>query len=278
MILYFVNKNWMKLKATITVGVIVSSLVWASSFAADYPVQPANNGLAKKTIEWIFTDPGLQKNTTEEDRIVAAKAANEMSQLIIKSIKDLGIADDGFITDSEAVQLNTYMYEHYHDQMVKLHWDDERNLETGFHRVVNDGWEDLWYIPLKRHYKKANRISDGIFHLGLYPSVSTHKILNEDGNKNVRYRLIARGLYVLLKDDLNLKSWSKKAYYKPLIVQARQDKQAKIAELKAERAEKLAQAKDRTEYRAIKTEYREKIGQVRAYYNAKIAEYRSLMR
>jgi hypothetical protein len=62
----------------------------------------------------------------------------------------------------------------------------------------------------------------------LYPSVSTHKILNEDGNKNVRYRLIARGLYVLLKDDLNLKSWSKRAYYKPLIKQAKKEKWAKI--------------------------------------------------
>jgi len=262
----------------LVIGGVVASMLATGVFAADYPVQPANNGLAKKTIEWIFTDPGLQKNTTEEDRIVAAKAANAMSELILKSIKALGIADDGFITDSEAVQLNTYMYEHYHNQMVQLHWDDERNLETGFHRVVNDGGVQKWYIPLKRHYKKANRIADGIFHLGLYPSVSTHKILNEDGNKNVRYRLIARGLYVLLKDDLNLKSWSKRAYYKPLIKQAKKEKWAKIWALKKERAEKLAQAKDRSEYRAIKAEYRKKIGQVRAYYNAKIAEYRKLMK
>jgi hypothetical protein len=57
--------------------------------AADYPVQPANNGLAKKVIEWIFTDPGLQQNTTLEDRIEAAKAANKMSELILQSIKAL---------------------------------------------------------------------------------------------------------------------------------------------------------------------------------------------
>jgi len=262
----------------LVIGGVIASMLATGVFAANYPVQPANNGLAKKTIEWIFTDPGLQKNTTEEDRIVAAKAANAMSELILKSIKATSIADDGFITDSEVKKLNTYMYEHYHNQMVELHWDDEKGLETGFHRVVNDGGVQKWYIPLKRHYKKANRIADGIFHLGLFQTVNNKRILNEDGNKNVRWRLISRGLYVLLKDDLNLKSWSKKAYYKPLIKQAKKEKKEKIAQLKAERAKKLSQAKDKKEYRAIKKEYREKIGQVRAYYNAKIAEYRKLMK
>jgi len=245
---------------TLVASLVVWSLMLSSSFASDYPVQPVDNGLAKKTINWIFTDPGLQKNTTEEARIIAAQDANKMSEIIVNSIKKLWLADDGFLTEAEMRQLNTYMYNNYHEEMVKLHGDDEWKLETGFHKVVNDGGEDKWYIPLKRHYKKANRIADGIFHLGLYPTVNNHKILNEDGNKNVRWRLISRGLYVLLKDDLNLKSWSKRAYYKPLIRQAKAEKASKVAELRKEGATKK-------EIRAVKD-----------LYNAKIREYRKLMK
>ena len=70
--------------------------------------------------------------------------------------------------------------------------------------MINDGGTAVWKIPLKRGYKKANRIVDGVFHLGLYPTVNKRHILNEDGNKNVRWRLISRALDMCLKDYLNL--------------------------------------------------------------------------
>jgi len=250
----------MKLKTTIGASVLTISLLGASSFAINYPIQPANNGLAKKTIEYIFTDTGLAANTTEDARVEAAKSANEMSELIVKSIKDMGIANDGFLSDNEMKELNTYMFQKYHNEMVKLHWDDEWKIETGFHKVVNNGGVTKWYIPLKRHYKKANRIADGIFHLGLYATVNNKKILNEDGNKNVRWRLISRGLYVLLKDDLNLKGWSKKSYYKPQIQSLKKERNAKVAEVQKAGATKA-------EIRAVKNKY-----------NAKIRELRKAMR
>ena len=244
------------MKTKLTLSILATGIFVGSSFAANYPVQPANNGFAKKVIEYIFTDPGLAKNTTLEDRIVAAKAANQMSQLILNSIKALGLEKDGFITDAEVKKLNTYMYQHYHNQMVKLHWNDEKGQETGFHRIVNDGWVTKWYIPLKRKYKSANRIADGIFHLGLYPTVNNHKILNEDGNKNVRWRLISRWLSTYLKEDLNLKGWSKRAYYKDQIKKLKKERNAKIKQLKAQWASKQ-------QIKQVKTEYNKKIKQLR---------------
>jgi len=230
----------------------LTAFMLSSSFASNYPVQSANNGLAKKTLNYIFTDEGLQKNTTLDARIEAANAANKMSELIVKSIKALWLDKDGFISDSEARKLNNYMYENYNKEIVKLHWDDENWKETWFHRVVNNGWTMKWYIPLKRKYKSANRIADGIFHLGLYPTVNNHKILNEDGNKNVRWRLIARWLSTYLKEDLNLKSWSKRAYYKD-----------QIKKLKKERNEKIKQLKEqwvsKQQIKQVKKEYKEKI-------------------
>jgi hypothetical protein len=77
--------------------------------------------------------------------------------------------------------------------------------------------------------------------------------LNEDGKKNVRWRLIARALYVLLKNDLHLKDWSPKRYYRSL-----------IRKLRAEMRTKLKQAKTtKKEKRAIRKKYLSKIRKLR---------------
>jgi hypothetical protein len=190
---------------------ILLLIVWLStsniSFANNTIVEPENNWLAKKVINYIFTDKWLAKHTSLEARVEAAKAANEMSVLILKSIKDLGIAKDWKISDSDVRKLNTYMFKKYHNEMKKLHWDDDKWKETWFHKVVNNWWKMKWKIPVKRKYKKANRVADWIFHLWLFKTKNKKKILNEDWNKNVRWRLISRSLYVMFKDDLNLKHW-----------------------------------------------------------------------
>ena len=257
-----------------SVLLILTGIFVSFTYATNYPVEPANNGLAKKVISRIFTDPGLQKNTTLEDRIVAAKAANRMSELILQSIRVLGIANDWFITEDEVKKLNDYMYKHYHNLMVSLHWDDERWIETGFHRVVNNWGVQKWYIPLKRKYKKANRIADGIFHLWLYPTKDPKRILNEDGNKNVRWRLIARWLSVYLKKDLGIKSWSKKAWLKSQIKRLKKEREEKIKALRKEMLLKLSKVKNKKEYRIIKAEYRKKIKEIKAEYNKKIKNLR----
>jgi len=230
----------------------VISLSGGIASANNYPVQPANNGIAKKVINRIFTDPGLKKNTTLEARIIAANSANKLSELIIKSIKNLWIEKDWFITDSEVKKLNSYMFKNYNKLVKELHGDDEKWKETWFHKVVNNGWIAKWKIPVKRWYKKANRVADWIFHLWLYPTVDNKKILNEDWNKNVRWRLISRALYVLLKDDLKLKSWSPKAYYKPI-----------IKKLKKEMKEKLSHTKSKVERKRIINTYKAKIKKLR---------------
>jgi len=130
---------------------------------------------------------------------------------------------------------------------IIVHWDDEKWSETGFHRVVNNGGNDKWKIHVKRGYKKANRVADGIFHLGLYKTLDQKKILNEDWNRNVRWRLISRSLSDILKDDLNIKSWSPKAYYR-----------AEVKKIRAEMLEKIKQVKTKKERKAIKAEYKNK--------------------
>ena len=205
----------------------ILGLISLTTYGANYPVQPANNWIAKRVINRIFTDPGLAKHTTLEARIEAANAANELSKLIVKAVKETWVAKDGYISNSDVKKLNTYMYNHYHNLVVKYHWDDEKKviklpnwkkkrikIETGLHKVINNGWTAIWKIPVKKWYKKANRVVDWIFHLGLYPTVNQRRILNEDGNKNVRRRLISKALNMLLKDDFNLHSKKKHRKHK----------------------------------------------------------------
>ena len=206
----------MKLKTLLTSSMLVVAIAGSSVFAASYPVQPANNGIAKRVIQWIFTDKWLAQKTTQEARIEAANSANVLSDLIVRSIKEMGIAKDGYISDEDVRKLNQYMYEHYHNQVMKLHGDDEKvvkvingkrrkvKIETWLHRVINNGATAVWKIPVKRGYKKANRVIDGIFHLWLNKTVNKKRILNEDWNTNVRWRLINKALNYFLKDDLNL--------------------------------------------------------------------------
>ena len=119
----------MKLKILLTGSVLTLAIVSSSVFAAEYPVQPANNGIAKRVIQWIFTDKGLAQKTTQEARIEAAQSANALSELILKSIKETGIANDGYISDNDVRALNQYMYDHYHKQVMKLHGDDEKEVK-----------------------------------------------------------------------------------------------------------------------------------------------------
>lgn len=207
----------MKLKTLLASSVLWLAFVASSTFAVEYPVQPVNNPMAKKVIQWIFTDEGLLKHTTKDARIEAANSANALSELVIKSIKETAIAKDGWISNSDVRKLNQYMFEHYHEQIKKLHGDDYRKtiilpngkkkrvkVETWLHRVINNGATAVWKIPVKKGYKKANRVVDGVFHLGLYATVNKRRILNEDGKKNVRWRLISKALNMCLKDYLNL--------------------------------------------------------------------------
>ena len=192
------------MKRVVFITVAFLSLSLGAPALASSRVQPVNNGIAQKVIQWIYTDPELQQNVTNDAKAEAAQSANQMSTLILRAIRNTGIANDRYISDDEVRMLNDYMYQHHHQAMVRYHGDDEHGIETGFHRVVNNGATSIWRIPVKRGYKKVNRAADGLFHLGLHKTVNHKKILNEDGNKNVRWRLISKTLYFLLKEDLHL--------------------------------------------------------------------------
>jgi ribosomal protein L19E len=58
----------------------------------------------------------------------------------------------------------------------------------------------------------------------------------------------------------------------------KKEKKETLAKIRAEWNEKLSQAKDKAEYRAIKSQYRTLYRQTKDEYNKKIAELRAMLR
>jgi len=87
-------------------------------------------------------------------------------------------------------KLNTYMYEHYHNEMLKYHGNNEKWEEWGFHLVQWDGARQqitIWW----RTRNAINTVIDSFTHFGLFPTKNKKRILNEDGNKNASWKVLA---------------------------------------------------------------------------------------
>lgn len=146
-------------------------------------------------IDIIYNDVGLQKRISTGDMREGAAAANVMNQIIIDSIKATGIAADGAFSKQDMATLNQHIYANYADTWALHHGDDEDGEETGFHLVQSDG------AKTRLLGKNAvNRIADGIYHLGF--EGNNRRLLNEDGNNNVRLKVLARWMSQLLEEEL----------------------------------------------------------------------------
>lgn len=146
-------------------------------------------------IDIIYTDPGLQKRISTGDMREGAAAANGMNHIIIDSIMATGIANDGEFTKADMQTLNQYIFANYEEEWAVLHGDDEDGEETGFHLVQSDG------AKTKLLEKNAiNKIADGLYHLGF--EGNNKRLLNEDGNNNVRLKVLARWMNALLAEEL----------------------------------------------------------------------------
>ncbi|RUM59716.1 MAG: hypothetical protein DSY66_05765 [Persephonella sp.] len=146
-----------------------------------------------KVIDIIFNDEGLQLKCSTGDLREAAKSANEMNKIIVEAVNAVGAMDDGKITKEEVLAINRYIVENYGNIWEKLHGDDEEGQETGFHKVVKDG------SKTKLFGKNAiNKVFDGIYHLG-FP-IDKRRLTNEDGNRNVPIKKVAKWLTKLLSE------------------------------------------------------------------------------
>lgn len=126
-----------------------------------------------------------------------AAAANGMNEIIVDSIKATGIAADGSFNKADMQILSAYINTHHYSAWLVYHGNDEDGVETGFHLVQSDG------AKLRMFGKNAiNKVADGIYHLGFGTNARGNRLINEDGNNNVKLKNLANWLNQLLADDL----------------------------------------------------------------------------
>ncbi len=160
-------------------------------------VQGTTGTALDKIIDVIYTDEGLLRKVSLDDIREAARCANRMNELIVEAIKELGVAQDNYISTDEVKEINAYLVENYQAEWAQLHGDDEDDEETGFHRIQNDGAvQDIEGRNL------INTVADGIYHLG-YPTDHKYHLVNEDGNRNVRFYSVGYWLTKYLKEDMD---------------------------------------------------------------------------
>ena len=181
----------------------LGALIIALSINANAYTQKTHTGL-DKVVKIIKTDKGLKKKTTFKQRVIAIESAKKMNRILVHSINRTGVARDGHISARDVQRLNKYIVRNYERRWKKLHGDDKkkringkkRKVETGFHLVQKNG------SRTKMYGKNAlNNVFDSIYHIG-FRTDKKHRLVNEDGKRNKKFKKIAHYLNKVLARDL----------------------------------------------------------------------------
>lgn len=180
-------------KMIVLTGILIIAL------ATTLYAKPQKSGL-DVVIKIIQEDPSLRYRTSPQDRAIAIRSAKQMNRIILKAIRQTRVAKDGHISAHDVRVLNRYIVDLHAKKWKKLHGDDEKGKETGFHRVQKDGAKTLLFGK-----NAINNVFDSIYHLG-FPTNHKKRLKNEDGKKNKNFNKISRYLNTLLKEELRHKS------------------------------------------------------------------------
>jgi hypothetical protein len=147
-----------------------------------------------QVITAIYNDQSLETRISLDDMREGAQAADAMNQLIMKAVHEQDLNSDGEISVDDTKAINRYLVTNYAVQWAALHGDDEKQgEESGYHLVQSDGARTYMFGA-----NALNRVFDGIYHLGFEADGKGKRLLNEDGNKNTSFRMVAYWLDSLI--------------------------------------------------------------------------------
>ena len=130
-------------------------------------------------IQALAADMGLKAGTSTTDYSAGIAAARQLNDVLGEAIEHFGFNADKLITAEEMMQISDYVRAtpllHYYFLMG--HGNDEGNVETGFHKLQNDGGELMF-----QGRKLVDTVIDAIYHYG--EEYMDGRFVNEDGNQN----------------------------------------------------------------------------------------------
>ena len=144
------------------------------------------NGL-DQLVDTLSTDFGLRGRISDKDLTGGNQAADAMNRIIIEAIDAEGVAQDGIFNADDVRIINAYIRANHLEEWTRLHGDDEKGEETGYHLIQNDGASERY-----RGDNLANTVADSIYHLGF--EIRGDTILNEDGDANATVQQLAEWL------------------------------------------------------------------------------------
>ncbi len=147
-------------------------------------------------VNMITADSGLARNISAADLKGGASAADAMNTLILQAIRATGVANNGDVSVADVRDLNAWLRANALEQWKTLHGDDEKNSETGFHLVQDDGAKTQLYGR-----NAVDTVADGLYHLGF--KIDDNRLQNEDGNNNASLKDVSQWLGDLLSTDLS---------------------------------------------------------------------------
>ncbi|MEO1510518.1 MAG: LamG-like jellyroll fold domain-containing protein [Planctomycetota bacterium] len=169
---------------------------YAPGVAAPWGIQLTGTGF-DQIVDVVFNDPGLIRETSLADMVAGSEAAMLMSGQILSAIEAYGLLNDGDFTASDVYAVSEWIRTTpgEYAKFVAAHGNDEGDLETGYHRIQNDGAETY-----RNGDNAVNTVFDGIFHIGF--EIANRRVTNEDGNANAAIEDVAWWISSLLEDEI----------------------------------------------------------------------------
>ncbi len=166
---------------------------WLTQFYTDHST--TGTGLDRIT-DLVMADAGLDTRISDPQIAAGADAANALNRMLAQALTATGVAKDGWISVQDVVALNAYLRADPGRlaNWTRLHGDDERGSETGFHLVQNDGASTRFFGE-----NLVNTVADGIYHLGF--RIQDGRLLNEDGDPNATLSDVSDWLNYFLIDQ-----------------------------------------------------------------------------
>ena len=139
----------------------------------------ATSTALESIVEALKADPGLAAGTTLADFNAGLAAARVLNEVMGEAIEHFGFNADKVITPEELMAISDYVRAtpllHYYFMMG--HGNDEGNVETGFHKLQNDGGNLTF-----QGRNMVDTVIDAIYHYG--EEYFDGRFVNEDGNQN----------------------------------------------------------------------------------------------
>ena len=148
-----------------------------------------------RLLDIIAADEGLAARIPASEIDAGARAADRMNAIIVEGIAALGIASNGVLNTADIRDLSDWIATNRAGAFIAAHGDDEDGSETGFHLIQSDGGVDRLFGEAA-----IDTVADGIYHLVF--GYEHGRLLNEDGDANVRLESVAWWLGDLMADDL----------------------------------------------------------------------------